>query len=355
MLRYICIFIVAAGVFLGTDVSAAEIPELSGENGFNSLVESIYNGEELMGPDEILSEIISSFTKEIRMCAKEIIVLVITAMMSGVISLLSENRKGSGSEAAFFCCFTFMSASALNCFNYVLQYGKDAIEAMTAFISKLSPLLMITLIACGNTVSASVFHPVLASAIYITGLIVEKVMIPLCIFSAVLSVSGNIGSENRISALCRTVGSVNKWIMAAIVTVFSGISTIYGFSAPSLDAVAAKTMKFAAGTLVPVVGGFLSDTLETVISASRLMKNAVGTAGVITVCVICFTPAIKIGVIHIMLRLSAAVSEPIADKRISTMLTDMASAVGGVFALTVMSAVLFIINLCIILAATNFG
>lgn len=348
---YLIIFVFA---LCTSSVYAQEIPYIQGENVYNEAVEGIINND-IASPTEILSSIFSSVTSEIRSSAKEITGLIIMAVMSGAVTLLSDGKKSSANDAAFFCCFALMGMSALNCFNIALQYGKSVIGAMTNFITKLSPLLTIMLIACGNSVSATVFHPVLASAIYVIGIVVDKVLLPLCVFGAVLAVSGNIGDQNRVGALCRMIGSINKWIMGAIVTVFTGISTIYGFNAPSLDAVAAKTMKFAAGTLVPVVGGFLSDTLETVISGSRVMKNAVGTAGVISVCVICLVPVIKIGVIHMMLRFASAVAETVADKRISTMLFDVASAVGTIFALTVMSAVLFIINLCIILATTNFG
>lgn len=330
------------------------MPYLDGERDFNQRVEEIIKGEEELSPPGILNGIKESFFREIRAGLKETIGLIAVAAMSGLVMLLSDNGMKAGGEAAFFCCFAVMSTAALNCFNTALTYGRDAIEALTAFVTKLSPLLMTMLIVCGKPASAAVFHPVLSSAVYIVGLAVENVMLPMCVFCAVLSAAGNLGGENKISLICRGLGSVNKWIMSAVITVFTGISAIYGFNAPSLDALSAKTIKFAAGSLVPVVGGFLSDTLETVVSGSQVMKNAVGTAGMISICSICLIPVIKIGVLHIILRMAAALSEPLTDKRITAMLNDCAYAVSGVFALVVMSAVLFIIDLAIILTATNF-
>ncbi len=340
-------------LFFSVRAFAAEVPELSGEPEFNENVSRIISGDNILSPSRIISGLAEDAVREIKSSMKELVMIIIVAAMSGAIALISDN--GEGSEAAFFCCFTIMSASALNCFGTALNYGRTVISAMSAFTTKISPLLMIMLITCGNPVSASAYHPVLSAAVYIIGIAVEKILLPLCVFCAVLSVSGNIGGENKLSGMCRAVSSINKWIMSAIITVFTGISTIYGFNAPSLDALSAKTIKFAAGTLVPVVGGFLSDTLETVVSGSKVMKNAVGTAGMISICTICMIPVIKIGVIHLMLKAAAAISEPLADKRISAMLWDMASAVAGIFALVVMTAVMFIINLCIILAATSFG
>ncbi|MDO5398097.1 MAG: stage III sporulation protein AE [bacterium] len=344
------IFVQAGAVF----AYGPAVPELSGEPEFNNNVGQIISGEKKLSPAGIINTVKDDLLREIRAGAKEIMLLVIIAAMSGAVTLLADNGMKAGSEAAFFCCFTAMSASALKCFSIALNYGSEVVGALTDFITKLSPLLMMMLIACGKPASAAAFHPVLSSAVYIIGIVVNKVMLPMCVFCAVLSVSGNIGGENKISGICRAAGSVNKWIMSAVVTIFTGISTIYGFNAPSLDALSAKTIKFAAGTLVPVVGGFLSDTLETVVSGSRVMKNAVGTAGIIAICSICLIPVLKIGVLHLMLQIAAAISEPLSDKRISSMLRDCAGAVSGIFALVVMTAVLFIIDLCIILAATNF-
>lgn len=177
-------------------------------------------------------------------------------------------------------------------------------------------------------------------------------MIPLITFSAVLSVAGHIGDKNRISGFVKIVKSVTKWIMALVITVFTGINTVYGFTSPALDAVAAKTAKFAVGSLVPVVGGFLSDTLDTVTTSAGVMKNAVGVAGIILICTICITPVIKIGIMQIMLKLISAVAEPIADRRISDMLWDMGEALTAIFSVIVLTAVLFIINICIILRTT---
>ena len=140
--------------------------------------------------------------------------------------------------------------------------------------------------------------------------------------------------------------------MTLIITVFTGINTVYGFSSPALDAVATKTAKFAVGSLVPVVGGFLSETFDTVTTSAAVMKNAVGVSGIIMIAIITVTPVIKIGIMQIILKLISAVTEPIADKRISSMLWEMGEALTALFGVVVLTAVLFVINICIILRAT---
>lgn len=331
-----------------------ELPQMEGEERFNETAKQVESGDFKLDPAKILTSVANHFVKEIKESSGEIALLLIVAAMSGIVGAITGGfgDKGGG-EAAFFACFTLMSTAALNCFNTALEYGTQVIDTMSVFINKLSPLLMIALLSCGKVTSANTFHPVLSAAVYIISIIIQSCLVPLITFSAVLSVAGNINSKMQISNFTKVVRSLSKWLMAAIITIFTGISAVYGFSAPALDAVSAKALKFAVGSMIPVVGNFLSDTLETVVSGTRLMKNAMGVSGIVMLCVICVTPAIKIAVMQLMLKMTAAIAEPVADKRISSMLWEMSEAITVIFAVVVMTAVLFIVDISIIIASTN--
>jgi stage III sporulation protein AE len=264
-------------------------------------------------------------------------------------SALGENEGG---RAAFFMLFTVISGLALRCFADALSYGTEVVGHMTSFMNKLTPLLIITLFTCCKPASAAAFQPVLSSAVYIVSIVTERCLVPLMTFSAVLAVAGNVGDKTKISGFIKIIKSITKWLMAFVITLFTGINAIYGFTSHAMNDVSAKTIKFAVGSLVPVVGGFLSDTLDTVVSSAQLLKSAVGISGIIIMCGICVVPIIKIGVMQLILKLCAAVTEPVSDPRISAMLWDVSEAVTSVFGTVILTAVLFLINICIILAAT---
>lgn len=329
---------------------------IGGEHVYNDSLASSMSGKMSLSPASILNTISDGLLGEIRECAGDITILIIIAAISGVLAAFSHSLgNGGASEASFFACFTLMSIAALRCFSSALSYGTQVTGAMTDFITKLSPILMLTLAASGQAVSAAAFQPVMSGAVYVASLVTKNCLVPLAGMSAVLAVAGNISGDLQLTHFCRLVKSIAKWIMAAVITVFTSVTAVYGFSSPAFDAVGGKAAKFAVGSLVPVVGSFLSDTLETVVSGTRLMKNSVGTAGIITVLAICFIPVIKIGVISLMMKITSAVSEPLTDKRISKMMWEVSEAVTTVFAVVVMTAVLFIINISIMIAATNTG
>ncbi len=329
-------------------------PYIEGEAFFNDTVDELMNGEFTINPITLINRLISDFTKEARSSIKTVLTLLLISVLSSVVNVLSSSfGEKTSSEAAFFACFTLMSGLSLKCFTTALDCGTEVIKNMTDFITKLSPAFMLTLAASGAPMSAAAFRPVLSGAVYIISMLIESTLMPLMTFGAILGVVGGISDKVQITKFCSVVRSITKWLMAAVITIFTGISAIYGFNAPALDAMSAKAVKFAVGSLVPVVGGFLSDTLETVISGTRLMKNAVGTAGIIAILSVCILPVIKIFFIQVVLRLASAVAEPVTDTRISKMLWEVSEAVTTVFGVVIMTAVLFLINISLIIIFTS--
>lgn len=82
--------------------------------------------------------------------------------------------------------------------------------------------------------------------------------------------------------LKRIAGTL-KWVVTSVLTVvllvFVGYLTVSGVIAALPDAVTVKAAKFTMSSLVPVVGGILSDAAETVLAGARILKNAVGVFG----------------------------------------------------------------------------
>lgn len=332
---------------------AYDIPQIEGYDMFSATATELSTGEFSLNPVNVFNNILSAVTSEIKSFSGTAAAILIMALLSSTIGTLNFalGERASG-NAAFFAFFTVISGLALTCFWEALGYGTEVIKYMTDFMGKLTPVIIITLFACCKTASATAFEPVLSSSVLVVSEIITRCLVPLITFSAVLSVAGNVGDKNSISGFVKIVKSITKWIMALVITVFTGINAIYGFASPTLDAVGAKTLKFAVGSLVPVVGGFLSDTLDTVAASGAVVKNAVGASGIVMICIMCITPIIKLAIMHIMFKLISAITEPITDRRISSMLWDMSEAIVAVFGIVVLTAVMFTINICIILRFT---
>lgn len=347
------IYIIFIIILFSVPSYAAEDGYIDGEDDYNKNVEDIVSGNFSLNPIELLNTGWEMLIKEVLESRTLIINIIVIAAVSGVLNVLQGSfGKNGSSEAAFFACFTLTAIAASRLISEAVGYGAEVIERLTGFITKICPILTILLVSSGKAASASSFYPVLSGAIYVVSFMIDKCIIPLVYLSAILGIVNNISKRVQLSNLNNLIKSFSKWILTGILTVFTGINAIYGFSVPVLDAVSLKALKFTVGSCVPVVGGLVSDTVETVLTGAKLMKNAVGTAGIITVIGICLIPILKLSVIILMLKVAAAAAEPLTDKRISDMITDIISPVTTVFSMVIASAMLFIISIAIIIGAT---
>ncbi len=326
---------------------------IEGETQYNQNVKDIVSGNFRLDPAELLNKGIDMLTKEVSQSRIIIINIMVIAAISGILNVLQSSFGKNGSaDAAFFACFTLTAIAVSRLVAEAVGYGAEVVGELTDFITKICPVITILLVSSGSAASAGSFYPVLSASVYAVSAVIDKCIIPLVYLSAILGIVNNLSTRVQLVNLNNLIKSFSKWILTAVLTVFTGITAIYGFSVPVLDAVSLKALKFTVGSCVPVVGGLMADTVETVLSGAKLMKNAVGTAGIISVVAICLVPVIKLAAIILMLRLAAAAAEPLCDKRISSMISDIISPVTTVFSMVIASAMLFIISIAIIMGAT---
>lgn len=332
----------------------AEDIEILGADFYNSTAKDIVAGKLDLNPVTIINKAKDIVFGEIYQIKPMLKAILLVSVAAGLLRVLSDSfsSKETG-EAAFFVCFLMISSACVSVFSEAVGYGAEVVHGICEFITKFEPVLMGLLLSGGAVTQAAAFQPVLASSVYILGLLVDKCILPMTYFSAVLGILNNLGKRVEIGTLCKMLTSVSKWILTGVLTLFSAILSLYGFGTSALNAVAAKGIKFAVGSLVPVVGGILSDTVETVISGTNLLKNAVGTAGMIAVIVMSAVPVIKVWIMMMLLKVTAALCEPFSDPRITGVLLSVSGAISAVFQMVITAGMLFIISIGIILVSTG--
>lgn len=347
------IYTIVIAILLLSPIVLAEdsYTAIQGEDLFNDTVKNITQGSFSLLPGDILKYIYDTLIYEIRSSKGLILSIFMTAAVSGILGTAS-NGKGA-SQAAEFVCYCIITTAVVRLICITVGYGTEVIGKMCEFVTKLAPMLSILLISSGYSASAAAFYPVFSSSVYFISLITEKCIVPLIYAGCVISILNNISSRVHLNNFSRLIKSVTQWLLTASLTIFTGINAIYGFSVPAADTVAMKTAKFAVGSMVPVVGGFVAESIDTVITGAKLMKSAVGTAGIITLAVSCAVPVIKVSAVLITLKVSAAIIEPMSEKKYADMLSEAAETLTSVFAMIIASALLFTVTIAIIIGAAK--
>jgi len=284
--------------------------------------------------------------------------LLVTIVILTVFSMILETlqtafERNAVSKVAYSISYMIIIIIAINSFNVAIGYAKEAIESMIHFMMAMIPLLFTLLASMGNVVTVSVMHPLIIFMINTVGTVIYAVVFPLLFFSAVLHIVSTLSDKYKVTHLANLLRNVSVGLLGVLLTVFLGVISVQGFTGAAADGVTIRTAKYITGNFVPVVGKMFSDAADTVISASLLVKNAIGLVGVIIILFLCAFPALKILTLALIYNISGAVMQPLGDSPIVTCLQTIGKSMIYVFAALAAVGLMFFLAITIMLTAAN--
>lgn len=321
----------------------------------DKLIEEISKGNLKIDGVSIINKLIGLFAKEVNNNISIIIKVIIIAIICAVLKSLHDNLSNHIAESAFFICYLIMVSLVIVGFKEALSIGQATINSMTAFMQAIVPMMIGMMISVGNITSASTMHPLLIISLQIISTTISSIMIPVVMLTAVFSIAGNISNKVQISKLGILIRSVSVWIMGIFLTLFVGIVTLESNLAGTIDGVAGKTMKFAFSKSIPIVGQTLSDSVETVLGCSMVIKNSFGVVGIIIIGAIIMVPVIKILAIILTYKFAAVIVQPVANPRISKCLDELGGSLILLFAIMVSIGFMFIVSITAMLNMGNIA
>lgn len=321
----------------------AEIKKLTGENA-SDFLEGVVTGKIVLDAGSFLDVIGSIFFSELKNNAIYFLQIMLLVILGGILKNMSPSLgKDSVGEIAQFACYALVAALIAASFSAVITGAIKTIDTMNILLKASFPVLLTLLTAIGGIYSAGVFKPVMPFMTAVSGTFLKDIMLPLVLIFAVLTLISNFSSRIQIKKLAGLAGSIGKWLIGIVSTVFLGVMAIQGISAGSFDGLSIRTAKFAIDKFVPVVGRMMSDTMDTMMSCSLLVKNAFGVVTLVVLCGVILLPLVKLIVLIFMYKASSAVLEPVGDSRIVQCLHDMSEVITMLFAiLLVLGAMMFI-------------
>ncbi|WP_019241315.1 MULTISPECIES: stage III sporulation protein AE [Bacillus] len=279
--------------------------------------------------------------------------ILLTVFSMFLQSLQNAFEQSSISKVAYSIVFMVLIIIALNSFHVAIQYTKETIDTIISFSMALAPLLIALIAASGGLISASFFHPVLLFLMNTSGLIIGKIVLPLLFLATILSIVSTLTQHYKVTQLAGLIRNWSIGLLGVFMTVFLGVISVQGASTAIADGITIRTAKFVTGNFIPVVGRMFTDAADTVISASVLLKNTVGIAGVVIILLISAFPAIKILVIAFIYKLTAAVLQPLGGGPVIQCLDIMSKSMMYIFAALAIVSVMFFLSMTIIIAAGN--
>ena len=297
------------------------------------------SGQALMPPEQesfgkdlwkILRDAMESFFPEIAKNAGLCVALIGVVILISVLKELPGKSLKTAQLAGTLIISLLMMQETGSC----IHKAAETVKEMSEYGKLLIPVMAASLAAQGGvTTSGSMYA---ATAIFDTVLTtgISKLLLPLMYMFLALCVASSAIGESVLKSLRDLIKWVITWGLKIALYLFTGYIGITGVISGTTDAAALKAAKITISSVVPVVGGILSDASEAVLVSAGVMKNAAGIYGILAIIAVFVTPFLQIGVQYLMLKVTAAVSKVFGIKQLSELIQDFSGAMGLLLGMT---------------------
>lgn len=277
----------------------------------------IKTGNDGVTSSKIYKAVITYFFKELVASAKLMVLVVVIAILAALINnLQSAFSNEKLSNIAYFACYSILIITVSKSFLVGLDLVKDTIRQISDFMMAILPVLIMLIASVGGISEAAVMNPIIVAGVSLGSRLYVTLILPMILMAFVLQFVNNITEDYKVDRLTKLINQYAIWAQGILMTIFVGVVSIRGMTSKTLDVVTAKTAKYAVDNFIPIIGKCLSDAISTVAGYSLLLKNALSALGLIVIIAIVAFPIIKIFVMAMLYRFTAAMLEPISDKRI---------------------------------------
>lgn len=307
------------------------------------------SGSELMPEDtssfsDALEELFQNALRNVRPDLAEASKVSITVISAVLIISLLKSFSGNVKAAADIAGTVAVASALLMHTNSLIRLGTETVTELSEYGKLLLPVMTTAMAAQGGTASSAMLYTGTAAFdLILTGLI-SNVLVPLVYLYLALSAANSAIGEDILKRMRDFSKWIISWSLKTLLTVFTTYISISGVITGATDKVALKAAKVTISSVVPVVGGILSDASEAVLVSAGLMKNAAGIYGVLAALAVFLGPFLRIGAHYLVLKVTAVLCSLLATKRISDLIEDFSAAMGLLLAMTASACLMLLIS-----------
>lgn len=259
---------------------------------------------------------------------------------------------GAVGETGFYISYLLLTTLLLTAFHTSLGICTQVLEAVLQFLSLLVPVFFMAVAYAGGTATSMGFYQLTLLAIGGVQWLFLTILVPLIEIYVTLLLVNSLSREDFLSKLSELLRSAAEWGMKSLLGLILGLNLVQGLVLPLVDSVKSAALRKAVSA-IPWVGSGAEAVGQVILGSGALIQNAIGTAALIFLILLCLVPIIKLGIISLLYQGAAAVVQPAADKRIVACISAVGSGTKLLLKLVLYTLILFLVTVAIICAASN--
>ena len=179
----------------------------------------------------------------------------------------------------------------------------------------------------------------------------SNVFMPIINCFLAIGICSGLRVELNLERLINTLKRGITALISVSCAIFVSILSIKTTVSARADILGIRSLRFVINSVVPVIGGSISEGLLSIQSYSSLIKSSVGIVGIIAVALVFMPSIIEIVLWRIMLSLCLLISDIFGDSSVSLVLKAFKDTALLINVVLILSMVTTIISIGILIAA----
>lgn len=312
------------------------------ENDYNSIINLSFK--------EIMSKIFNIAGDEgvtpIASSALILCLLIIYSVFDNFKDNLKEKNMQTISDTVFTLVVTVsLSTSVVS----VIERAVTSIGNAGSFMLLYIPVMAVALIANGQAVTGASYYSLVVMAGEGITYLSSNFIAPMLNLFLGLSVTSAVTPKINLGGIIDEISKIIKWVIAFVMTVFSGLLTFKTLITTSADTVSTRAVRFTLSSFIPIVGSALSEAYKTIQGSMSLLKTGLGVFVIVSVVVV-FLPVIVNCILWIIsLNLTKGVADMLNIKTPSNVIKSFSTVLSTLLVIILCIMAIYVISTAIIL------
>lgn len=271
-------------------------------------------------------------------------------------ALRSSFRSESvGRAFSFSVSLAILSVLLVQCYDSVRSVT-GYFQTLTDLTGGILPLVGALWAVGGNVTAAASASSGLSIYLTILGEAVGNTVVPLCGICLSGAAVGALDPELRLGTLTSALKKHYTTFLAFLMTLLLAMLTFQTVLSARADSLAMRGVKFAAGNLIPVVGGSVSELLRTIGAGVSYLRGSVGLCALLLILLTLFPTVAELFLWHLTWQIAASVADLLGCSAEKKLLDEIASLCGYLLAAAcICSSALFLALVLVVRSVSAIG
>lgn len=257
-----------------------------------------------------------------------------------------------GDSASLDAVCGYISVTALAGVTYGVLYELfiyviASMESLSLLMSSFLPVTASLYVMGGTSAAGAAASGATTLFLTVLSLLCTKAVLPMLRISFALSLSGALPNGINLGSVTGFIKSLSTTVMAFLFTLLGFVLYFQTTAASASDGFFSRSVRFATGVFVPVIGNMLGDASKTVLSSVSVVKGTVGTAGTVLIFSVIIPPIIVVILYKLALLGCSVIAKTLGCDREGAFLCDIGNTLGILMALVIGAGAVSVIAMAV--------